>query len=159
MADQTGTALSNVNDGTLFESGLHGGRMRVWSATEEVASGVGSGEQINGILMLPRQLRPYDIKVNNDALGTSVVLDLGDSNGTDGLIDGADVNATTEKTMRADGGTNGFTPVDDDGKELWELLGYSTLEDAPALIQVDAILSGANPGTGTLTITVYGVVD
>lgn len=118
----------------------HGGRLRnsvakisvvaAWDATTEV-----------GIVSLPRACRLVRLGVYHGAISTGTDFDVGDSNDPDGIIDGYDASSAgqVENLLLANGGSNGYSGIADAEKPLWEVLGYSTEEDAPGMI--DLVLS------------------
>jgi len=79
--------------------------------------------------------------VYHEAAGTSVTVNIGDDNDPDGIASLVDVaSAGSFSVLEA-------VAVDDYGKELWELLGYS--EDPKALIDVYYTIKGASTGAET----------
>lgn len=86
-----------------------------------------------------------DSTLYHDALGTSVTLDIGDSNDPNGLASALDVAAAGNKAVMA------AQNIDSYGKELWELLGYS--EDPGGWLHIYATTAGAAVGGSAATMS------
>lgn len=166
MADQESTQFSNVFPGasgtpTKVDPIELGGRVRTAVAElngSELDSNLSDGDLLK-LTKLPKNASIVDIHVHSSGVSGMTDEDIGDSNDRDGLMDGLDLSSDGVTKLSDDnGGTNGFDPVNDYAKELWDVLGYSDEKAAPAQIQVEVQSSGAT-GSGNLTVVFFYTVD
>lgn len=91
-----------------------------------------------------------------DALGASTTMDLGfPDQDDDALIAAHDTTSAGSVDIY---GSDGELTHDDLGKQLWELAGYSSIDDAPQQMKVGVTLEGG-AGTGTVTLALEYAQD
>jgi hypothetical protein len=93
-------------------------------------------------------------RINFGDAGTSVNLDVGDVTNPDGLIDGQDISTAAGNVELLKS-----VAIGDRHKPLWQMLGYSTIDDALAVgaqCELLATFMDANPASVTLAWTFYG---
>lgn len=161
MADVNATQFE---PSSKVDPGEWGGRVRRAVAVASLTSGnPGNGEKVN-LFKLPKKAYLVDIAVGNTSGNGITAADLGNENDIDGLMDGMDLDTSGNNYFTAKGGnegTNGYhVNTADVTKPLWELLGYSTVDDAPQEIELILTAStGAADATDTLVVEVLYVVD
>ena len=132
-----------------------GGRLRRWVDVVEVSAAAAIGSTYT-FARLPSDCH-LDCglsTVHFDDLSTgATTLDIGDASNDDGLATDIDVNAGAGSALIAEA-----HPIEDYGKPLWQLLGYSA--DPGGTIDLVAKLAGAVASAGgTLVFRVYYTVD
>lgn len=148
-----------------LKPGEYGGRVRRAVGVASVSAGSpGSGEAIN-FFKLPRNAVIVDIMVAN-ATGNGITAgDLGEdvSGKTDLLMDGLDLDTSGDNSYKASDnqeGTNGWhADTADNGKELWEILGYSAATDASQEITISLTANAACDATDVIVCEILYVVD
>lgn len=91
-----------------------------------------------------------------DALGAGTTLDLGFPDNDDDALIAAQDSATAGSVNIY--GASGVLTHDDYGKQLWELAGYSSIDDAPQQMNVGVTLEGGT-GSGTVTLVLEYAQD
>lgn len=136
----------------MIDVAVQHGRVRSLHDTVEITA----GDSINSKYFLAKvpsnaRIEPQS-QIHFDAIGTSVTLDIGDANDPDGLATFIDISAAGSSIVLE------AVDIEDYGKYLWELLGYS--EDPGGQLDLYGTLKGAAAvNTGTLTLALLYIVD
>jgi hypothetical protein len=160
--------MAVVNEhGPLYMTAVHGdpvsdGRAdfrvagaRIFSSIETFTVGVGDeATSTYTVGRLPREaVLTSGPLVRMGAVAVTGTFDLGDAEEDDALLDGVAGAANTSYPFGP--GMGGVAGVADAGKPLWELLGYTTAQDAPPQIDLIVTLRGTAQATNPAVGVVY----
>lgn len=142
---------------------LKGRVRRAVGVASVTADNPDNGEAVN-FFKLPRNAVIVDIKVSTSAGNGITVADLGEdvTGKVDLLMDGMNLDTTLRfVASENDEGTNGWHhDTDDNGKELWEILGYTLATDASQEITISlTAVTGAADATSFLNCEILYQVD
>jgi len=137
----------------VVEPGVLGGRVR--TAFFELDLGGEGSNTVFDLIDLPPNAVLKRIELRQTT-SSSTNLDIGDSNDADAIIDGqaVDQNLTVSMANVGNTGTNGMDPADF-GKQLWEVLGYSSRIAAGSKIRLQA----TNPSAAVSSAKLFGVIE
>lgn len=128
---------------------------RVYSSVERFTIAVGDeATSTYTVGRLPREaVLTHGCRVRIGAVAVTGTFDLGDAEEDDALLDGVAGAANT--TYAFSPGLGGEATVADAGKPIWQLLGYSTVADAPREIDLIVTLRGSTQATNPAEGVVY----
>lgn len=147
--------------------GILRGRMRKVTARIDALGATGGALDTIGdvadLFKVPRNAVVHDIIVTCGAITGASDNDIGENvtGKTDLLMDGFTMASAARKAVQAgDEGTNGLHMETDDAiKMLWEVLGYSTAEDADQEIEISLTAKAAATADAGFSVTMLYVVD
>lgn len=154
MATHYGDQFTKTRDGSreFIDVAKWGGRVRTMIDHKALtAAGVATGEAVYFARLPSNAVIMPNSTVYHDALTGANAVDIGDASNPDGLATDLDVTAAGSKLLLE------AIAIEDYGKKLWELLGYTA--DPKTQIDLYATMTGELTADGDITFVIYYTVD